>query len=77
MKLTLYSSQQCHLCDIALGLLSDTIELNSFKLEKVDVKTDPQLFHLYGARIPVLKRHDTNLELAWPFDQQQLVEFLA
>ncbi len=76
MTLVLYSSQQCHLCDIALDLLNQSVASTDLTIEKVDVKTDPQLFHLYGARIPVLKRIDNQQELGWPFDQQQLLEFL-
>ena len=76
MNLVLYSSQQCHLCDIALELLKQTIDIERLDFEKVDVKADHNLFYLYGARIPVLKRMDNQQELGWPFDQTQLVEFL-
>jgi hypothetical protein len=46
-------------------------------LEKVDIKSSPDFYHLYAARIPVLKRVDSQAELGWPFDAQQLTEFLS
>jgi hypothetical protein len=42
----------------------------------VDVRDSTDLYHLYGARIPVLYREDINSELPWPFDSFQLCEFL-
>nr|WP_263406905.1 glutaredoxin family protein [Salinimonas profundi] len=42
----------------------------------VNVRDDTTLYHEYGARIPVLKRTDTQQELGWPFDQQALKRFL-
>ncbi|WP_232371992.1 glutaredoxin family protein [Salinimonas iocasae] len=42
----------------------------------VNVRDDTRLYHEYGARIPVLKRMDTQEELAWPFDSNALKRFL-
>ena len=75
-ELILYSGQQCHLCDIAAELIAQNFPNHWAKTQKVDVRPDPQLYHLYGARIPVLKRLDTQSELGWPFDQAQLQAFL-
>lgn len=75
--LSLYSGVNCHLCDLAEELLKVTLIDAQNEYEKIDVATDHQLYHLYATRIPVLKRHDDNTELAWPFEQQQLIEFLS
>jgi len=77
MKLNFYSGENCHLCELAEQLLSQIDSVSSFQVDKFDVKTDHQLFHLYGARIPVLTREDNNNELGWPFDLEQLQEFLG
>ncbi len=45
-------------------------------LEKVDITTSLELKKLYGLKIPVLHRKDLEQELFWPFDQQQLAEYL-
>ncbi len=75
--LTLFSGPDCHLCDLAEQLIKSTLVTANEDLEKTDVSKDHNLYHLYGARIPVLKRNDIHDELCWPFDQQQLIEFLS
>jgi hypothetical protein len=46
------------------------------ELQKTNIRESADLYHLYGARIPVLKRTDANDELGWPFTLESLVEFL-
>ena len=75
-QLILYSGQDCHLCDLALAQLEQVSAHHLQSVEKVDVKGDPALYHLYGARIPVFKRTDNNAELGWPFEPEQLQAFL-
>lgn len=77
MKLNFYTGQTCHLCELAEQLLSQIDPASRLEVNKIDVKTDHQLFHLYGARIPVIKRVDNNNELGWPFDLELLQEFLG
>lgn len=77
MYLTLYSGQHCHLCDLAVDLIADIQSTHHVILSKVDIASDHQLTHLYGARIPVLKREDTQTELGWPFDKERLEAFLG
>lgn len=76
MKLILFSGEMCHLCDQAELLIKQVAPQDATAMQKVNVKQDHQLFHLYGARIPVLKRTDTDNELGWPFDASELEEFL-
>lgn len=74
-QLILFSGRDCHLCDVAKALLAN-VDLSNFDLSSIDVKAQREYFHEYGARIPVLKRVDSEAELAWPFDQMQIEEFL-
>ena len=76
MKLNFYTGQDCHLCKLAEQLLADLKSTDKLQVSKYDVKQDHDLYHLYGARIPVLKRLDNNSELGWPFDSKQLQEFI-
>jgi hypothetical protein len=76
-KLVLYSGAHCHLCDQAFSLLKSVSPEQLHLTEKVDVASSHQLYHAYGARIPVFKRVDTGAELAWPFDEVQLTEFIS
>lgn len=74
-SIILYSGQGCCLCDEAEALLLEVKP--GAKYSKIDVRLDPQNYHLYATRIPILKRQDTAQELAWPFNQLQLREFLS
>ncbi|MGL5429791.1 MAG: glutaredoxin family protein [Vibrio sp.] len=68
--ITLYSTQGCHLCEMAQGLL-DKVGLQA---TQVDIALDEQLFSRYAVTIPVVV-YQTN-ELYWPFDLQELIEWL-
>lgn len=70
--LTLYSTDGCHLCEMALELLSN-LDIQHL-VDVVDIAFDDQLFHRYGVTIPVLRY--TDAELNWPFDQVQLQHWL-
>lgn len=76
MKLNLYSGKDCHLCELALAMISQNQPQVFNELAKIDIKSDPVLYHQYAVRIPVLERLDTQQKLFWPFDEQQLQAFL-
>ncbi len=70
---TLYSTSHCHLCDNAIAILND-LAINSFKIVEI-TESEPLLIR-YGTRIPVLRREDNKAELNWPFNAQDVVQFL-
>lgn len=76
MALILYTGQGCCLCEQAEVLLEEVDKSAASNLKKIDVRSSSDLYHLYGARIPVLFREDNHSELPWPFDFFQLGEFL-
>jgi hypothetical protein len=71
--LTLYQRDDCHLCDLALGLLA---EVRAPEFESVFVDGDEALEARYGIRVPVLRDEARGIELEWPFDAEGLREFL-
>jgi hypothetical protein len=73
MRLTLYQRDDCHLCDLALGLLA---EVRAPEFESVFIDGDDALEERYGLRVPVLRDEDRDIELEWPFDADGLREFL-
>ena len=73
-QLTLYSTANCHLCELAYALSMSLTE--GFKLVVVDIADDEALLAQYGLCIPVLNRNDLKTELSWPFNQADIVEFL-
>lgn len=73
--LILYSTNGCHLCDKAHTLLARACPSLEFKV--VDVAIDDRLVSRYGERIPVLLKTNTGEELAWPFNAEQLSQFMG
>jgi hypothetical protein len=74
MRLTLYQRDDCHLCDLALGLLA---QVRAPDFESVFVDGDEALEERYGVRVPVLRDEDRGVELEWPFDAERLERFLG
>ncbi|CAM4254585.1 glutaredoxin family protein [Vibrio neonatus] len=70
MKVTLYSTEGCHLCEQAYALLSQV----GIELQVIDIAFDDALFARYGVTIPVVQYNKQ--ELNWPFDLQQLQQWL-
>jgi len=70
--ITLYSTEGCHLCEMAFELCQQIGIAN--KVETVDIAFDEELFLRYGVTIPVLNYQGQ--ELNWPFDLQELQHWL-
>ena len=64
-RFVLYQRDDCHLCDLALAVLSEA-RLPGF--ESVFIDDDAALEMLYGMRVPVLRDDAHGTELDWPFD---------
>lgn len=80
MMITLYTGPNCSLCNNAIALIN---ELNmDIEVTHINVRESVDLYHLYGARIPVIKRNDKPVhtmseDLGWPFTLEQLRAYLA
>ena len=66
----------CHLCEVAEGVLMPLVYEDGLLVELVDIADREELAEAYGLRIPVLRRIDTGAELDWPFDTEQVADFL-
>lgn len=71
----LYGTVGCHLCEVAEAILMEFVE-HGLLVELVDIADNEGWVEDYGLRIPVLRRVDTGAELEWPFDGNQVAEFL-
>jgi hypothetical protein len=71
----LFGTLGCHLCEVAETLLMPFVE-RGLLVELVDIAEQEHWVEGYGLRIPVLRRSDSGAELDWPFDAEQIVEFL-
>lgn len=70
--ITLYSTEGCHLCEMAFELCQQTGIAE--KVDIVDIAFDDELFSRYGVTIPVLNFQGN--EINWPFDLQELQHWL-
>jgi hypothetical protein len=74
-RLRLYSRPDCHLCEVAAGLLHEVAPAHPART--VNIEEDTALLGRYFLRIPVLQRLDSGRELDWPFDASALRAFLG
>lgn len=74
--LILYGTDGCHLCDQAEELLAEPHAAGRISYEHADILDDPELEQRYAIRIPVLQDAASSQELGWPFDREQLEQFL-
>lgn len=72
MKLVLFGTTYCHLCERAEAVLQAV----GVEAEHIDIAEDDVLLEKYGVRIPVVKREDTGAELGWPFDEAAAKRFI-
>ena len=54
IRITLYSRRDCPLCDEMRSVVATVGRGVPFRLEIVDVDTDPSLVAMYGEEVPVL-----------------------
>jgi len=71
-KVILYSTDGCHLCELAKSQLDGI----STTYTIIDIIDDIDLVNRYGTRIPVVLNKD-NKELGWPFEVAELQQFLG
>lgn len=69
----LLGTEGCHLCEEAEQLLL----LARLVFEKQDIIEDEQLMQRYAIRIPVLLNKTNKFELGWPFNTEQLQDFIT
>lgn len=73
MKLLLYGTLSCHLCEQAEAVLHAA----RLTAEYIDIAENDALLEIYGMRIPVVQRVDSGTELDWPFDETALKRLVA
>jgi len=74
----LYSSEGCHLCELAFELCNKVIPAN--KINIIDIVDDEKWVELYGVHIPVLERisknSSDNEKIYWPFSLEQILKLI-
>lgn len=72
VQLTLIQRDDCHLCDLALGVLA---QARTPEPDALYIDDDADLEARYGTRVPVL-RDGAGRELDWPFDAARVAQWL-
>lgn len=79
MAILLLSTEACHLCELAQGVLQQVFSRQdmlalaqqaSFEIYKQDIIDQPSWLDQYGEKIPVLLDDVSGLVLEWPFDAE-------
>ncbi|CAA9892550.1 Glutaredoxin [Candidatus Methylobacter favarea] len=77
MRLVLFGTSGCHLCEQAEQLIHNYLRADfELMIETIDIAEFEQWQEKYAIRIPVLYHPETQNELAWPFDQRNVEEFI-
>jgi glutaredoxin len=77
MKVILYSTAGCHLCDQAKGIIWPLLLQYQFRLQEIDIADDDNLISKYGVSIPVLVSRNSEQELRWPFSADDVNVFFS
>jgi glutaredoxin len=77
VKIYLYSTLGCHLCEQAKVILWPLLLKYQFRLAEIDISASDEMIENYGTRIPVLSVGDNSSELNWPFTPEQVDSYFA
>ncbi len=75
MKLLLFGTMGCHLCEEADAIVAACDKKNTV-IETIDIAEYEQWQDKYAIHIPVLYHPETEKELGWPFTQMQVQTFI-
>lgn len=75
-QLILYTTSHCHLCEQAETILTGIKKEYPINLHSIEISNDDHLTDLYGIRIPVIKRVDTQAEISWPFCASDILKLI-
>jgi len=77
MKLILFGTLGCHLCDSAEQLMPHILTQDpSIFIERIDIAEQTQWQPQYAIKIPVLLHPESLRELCWPFDRMAVISFI-
>jgi hypothetical protein len=74
MRLMLFGTSGCHLCEEAEVIVNACVPDG---VDYVDIAEQEQWQEQYAMRIPVLYDPVTKQELGWPFDPREVEEFIV
>jgi hypothetical protein len=75
--LLFYTTSHCHLCEQAEALMRTLQENHTLNWQTLEITDNDDLMSQYGTRIPVIQNIDNKAELAWPFNQEAILNFIT
>jgi hypothetical protein len=76
MRVTLFTTEGCHLCEEAHELLLNVADNHNLQIDLCEIGDDDALVARYGIRIPVVQFADKD-ELDWPFNESDLKQIIT
>jgi hypothetical protein len=77
MKVNLYSTAGCHLCEQAKIIIWPFLLQYQYRLKEIDIADEDVLMAKYGVTIPVLGSPASERELLWPFNADDVNLFFS
>ena len=75
-RVLLLGTSGCHLCELAEQLINSSLTSNqSCLIDKIDIAEQEQWQAQFALLIPVLYHPESQKQLGWPFDAQQVTLF--
>jgi hypothetical protein len=76
LKLFLFHTAGCHLCELAQAELNSVPESYNLNIELCDIAESEQWMQEYDVRIPVIKLEQSKNDLGWPFTATDVIRYL-
>ena len=76
--LLLFTTEGCHLCEVATQLIASVIDLERIYVELVDIAEgadSDRLIETYGESIPVVQHTASRKEINWPFSAEEFQQW--
>lgn len=75
-RLLLLGTSNCHLCELAEQIINDYLSSNpAWSIDKIDIAEQEQWQAQFALFIPVLYHPESQKQLGWPFDIEQVTLF--
>jgi len=72
-RVLLLGTSGCHLCELAEQIINDHLSHNqAWLIERIDIAEQEQWQAQFALLIPVLYHPESQKQLGWPFDLQQV-----
>lgn len=76
MAFVLYSTQACHLCELAEQVLQQAYQRQAFTVYVQDIAESEAWVAQFGELIPVFANENSSEQLHWPFNVEDVLQLI-